>query len=74
MTKPKGPPRYDYPSWVDDKMPFIGACAFCGSNDKRHRVIEAMTGHVRAGDSEESTGEDYGYSADFVRRLVKAGF
>ena len=36
-----------------------GRCAFCGDGDARHRVADAITERVLAGDDPEEVAEDY---------------
>ena len=55
---------------LDLLYPFAGPCALCGYHDKRHRLADAVIGGVWAGDSVESTAEDYGVSADAINALV----
>jgi hypothetical protein len=59
------------PDWVDEYLPFAGACAFCDSTDKRHRVIDAIRERVRAGDPVNQVAADYELPQEFVVRLMK---
>jgi len=43
-----------------------GVCAFCGMDDQRHRVIDAIAERFRAGDSADEIAEDYGIDAALV--------
>ena len=42
----------------------IGACAFCGHPDARHRVIDAIQERLMAGDDRAETLEDFGYTEE----------
>ncbi len=61
------------PPWIDEEMPPRGPCGICGDDDARHRVIDAVTERVRAGDSVEMVAADLGLSEAFVRRLIAEG-
>ena len=64
----------DYPPWIDEVIPYHGECGFCGAYDARHRVLEAISGRVLAGDSPESVAADYNYPIRFVKQVALATF
>lgn len=55
---------------IDREMPHRGPCAICGSDDARHRVLDAIAEHVRAGDPVSVMAQDFGVSAELVRRVA----
>lgn len=64
--------RYDrYPAWIDERIPYHGPCGFCGGEDARHRMIDAIVGASAAGDTIEGLAENYELPEEFVRRLVE---
>lgn len=58
------------PSVLDVLYPYAGPCAFCGGSDKRHRMADAITENVRAGDSVRLVADGYGVPVEAVERLV----
>ena len=54
---------------IDAAMPYSGPCAFCDSDDARHRVLDIVAGMVRAGDGPAGVAEDYGLPVELVERL-----
>ena len=55
-----------YSPAVEAAFPLRGPCAFCGLDDQRHRVIDAIAERFRAGDSAEELAEDYGIDPALV--------
>ena len=58
------------PKWLDKHLPPRGPCAFCGGPDARHRIVDAIRGRVKAGDSTHSVARDYDLTVAVVNRLV----
>src|SRR5882672_3058950 len=58
--------REGYLAALDRLGPFRGPCAFCGSGDARHRVADAITGFLAAGDDPEAVAAEYGVSVEAV--------
>lgn len=61
------------PAWVDEYLPFVGACGICGGDDSRHRTIDAMCERVRAGERLDIVADDYGVSVVFIVRAMAQG-
>lgn len=55
-----------YSPAVEAAFPRMGTCAFCGVDDQRHRVIDAIAERYRAGDSAQDIAEDYGIEPELV--------
>lgn len=55
-----------YSPAVEAAFPRLGVCAFCGADDQRHRVIDAIAERFRAGESAAEIAEDYGIDAALV--------
>lgn len=60
----------DLPPDIEAVMGTGSECLICGGPDSRHRVLDAITGRVRAGDSEEDVAADYEYPLEVVDRIV----
>lgn len=58
------------PSALDVLGSYRGVCAFCDSDDARHRVGDAIVGRVAAGEDVEVVGADYGLGEDVTRWFV----
>lgn len=57
---------------LDDHFPKLGPCAVCGpGEDARHRVLDAIVGRVRSGDSVESVAEDYNRSVEVIELVLR---
>ncbi len=59
-------PHSTYAPAVEAAFPLRGLCAFCGTDDQRHRVVDAIAERFRAGDSAGEIALDYGISAELV--------
>lgn len=59
------------PELIDHAMPFAGPCGFCGDDDRRHRILDAIAERLRAedGDSAEETAADFGLSVEVVEAI-----
>lgn len=57
----------------DLAFPLCGPCAFCGQQDARHRVIDAIQDRHRAGDTVAELAKDYDVSEEAVRMALDAG-
>jgi hypothetical protein len=55
-----------YSPAVEAAFPRRGVCAFCGLDDQRHRVIDAIAERFRAGEDEDQIAEDYGIDPALV--------
>lgn len=49
------------------QYPYAGSCAFCGADDKRHRLADAFADMASAGDSVAIIARDFGDSPAAVR-------
>ena len=58
-------------TWPDDAFPPCGPCAFCGSDDKRHRLWDAIAARHAFGETVEALAADYGYPAEAIARVVR---
>lgn len=56
---------------LDRHFQRLGPCACCGTQDARHRVIDAIAERHAAGESVESLTEDYGVSGEAVRAALR---
>jgi hypothetical protein len=56
---------------IEQAVPYRGACYICGCDDARHRVFNAIKGRVLAGEDPASEVEDYGYSFEVIKAIVK---
>lgn len=52
-------PRFTLPPEIDAAVPYSGPCAFCGGIEARHRVLDAITERVRAGEPTADVADDY---------------
>ena len=57
---------------LDRSFPKQGKCAFCGRQDARHRVLDAIKDRHKAGDSIELLAEDYDVSMSDIRLALEA--
>ena len=48
-----------------------GPCAFCGDDDARHRVLDAIQERVKAGEPAADVADDYGLSLTHTLRIVE---
>ena len=55
-----------YSPAVEAAFPTRGRCAFCGVDDQRHRVLDAIAERYRAGETAKEIADDYGISAGLV--------
>lgn len=55
---------------LDRWFPRRGVCQVCGTDDQRHRVVDAIAELVLAGDDEEDVANDFGVTLDHVRAAV----
>lgn len=53
--------------------PAAGPCAFCGLPDRRHRLLEAVAGSVRAGDSILFVANEYDLDPEAIFAAVALG-
>jgi hypothetical protein len=58
-------------TWPDDIFPPCGPCGFCDSNDKRHRVWDAIVERHEAGDSIADLASDYRETPETIERVVR---
>lgn len=49
---------------------YAGECIFCGGPDKRHRVMDSITGQFHAGDSVAYLSGDFDMPVDQVERII----
>jgi hypothetical protein len=47
-------------------------CIFCGRGHRHHRMIDAIRGRHRAGESVASLADDYQLPVDRIQRVVGA--
>ena len=47
-------------SWLYAMYPHIGPCVFCGSDDARHRIVDAIIERIETGEDEAEVLADYG--------------
>ena len=59
------------PHVLDVLGAYHGPCAFCGDEDARHRVADAIVERVSAGDSAPSVADDYGLDDAAVAFLIE---
>ena len=59
-------PISTYSPAVEAAFPPRGPCVFCGRDDQRHRVLEAIADRFRAGDSADELAEEYEIDAALV--------
>lgn len=61
---------------VDETFPRNGPCGFCGDTilGARHRVIDAITERLRAGEDEDSVAGDYDLRAADLWVAVMASY
>lgn len=48
-----------------------GPCAFCGFNDKRHRLWDAIMERHEWGDSVADLAEDFDYPVDAIEAVLR---
>lgn len=60
------------PAWIDETVPANGPCLICGDTETgaRHRLLDSIAEHIRAGDPASSVAHDYGYPVEFCQRLA----
>ena len=56
---------------LDQWFPPAGPCAFCGSDDKRHRLWDALIGFHKAGDSVEWLARAYDYPVEAIEAVIR---
>lgn len=59
------------PTWVDEYIPYRGACACCADGDARHRIVDEIKREIKAGTPAIELAVDFGYTTAFIERLAR---
>lgn len=54
------------PDFIEQAFPERGPCAFCGDPDARHRIFDAITDYIDAGEPTYTLAQSYGVSEQVV--------
>lgn len=58
------------PHDIATHLPPRGPCGFCGCDDARHRILDAITGRVDFGEDPGVVAVDYGLPVSVVMEIV----
>jgi hypothetical protein len=59
---------------ISEELPYRGPCGICGAIDARHRLIDAVTGRLAAGESVYEVAWDYGLCVGTIEAMRGIGY
>lgn len=57
---------------IDRAFPLQGLCVFCGTDDARHRTIDAIADRHKAGESISELAKDYDLPEESIRVAIES--
>lgn len=60
-----------YADIIDQWRGYNGSCGLCGYWDERHRMIEAVRGRIKAGETVADLARDYSIDKRTIRAMMK---